>query len=243
MTAVELPSYSTKRKVPVKEELTEEQLTELDRDYEARWRADMERAKKQKAKEAEELQACQPPESKTAAPLCQDAAVSNDLECQLGITTTINDNCCQEEVNLPKRKPEWKKLRRDKQRPRPVKKDLAYLHIYMGFHPSHGEYSWSEAVILSEITYLMQRKGGANPCYASVAHLASIGGVCLGTAKNILKRRGAAGVIVTLGYHTKVDNGKVIKTRERVIAPEHSAFPDISRRLIKASREKTNAKR
>src|SRR5260221_2112391 len=84
------------------------------------------------------------PRNETAAPLCLEAADSK--ECQLEVTTT-NDNRCQEGKLTQARKPVWKKARKDKQKPRPVKKNLPYLHLYTCYHPGLGESSWSEAMI------------------------------------------------------------------------------------------------
>jgi hypothetical protein len=178
------------------------------------------------------------PRNEAAAPLCLRATDSK--ECQLLDTTTnsINDTCCQDEKLTAPPKPVWNKARKDKRKPKPVKAGVKYLHLYMQYHPSFGIYSWSEAMILSEITYLMQRKEGKNPCYASIEHLASIGGIVYGTARNTLTRLEAAGVIINLGYHTEHVNGKAINTRERIIAPEHSVFPEISRRHLAHLRRK-----
>jgi hypothetical protein len=67
-------------------------------------------------------------------------------------------------------------------------------------------------------------KTNNGPCYASVEHLASVGKVVWGTAQNYITEWEENGVIIGFGYHGR--------TKNRIIAPAHSNFPALSRRIL-----------
>jgi hypothetical protein len=125
------------------------------------------------------------------------------------------------EPTRKKSNPRWKKPRSQKEKPEPLKGRIKYLPI-LAHHHRNFAYSWSEVAILSEIDFWMNDRKA--PCFASIRHLAAVGRLRLGTAKNTLKRLEANGVLVTMGYHGA--------TKNRVVAPEHSNDPALSKRLI-----------
>ena len=121
----------------------------------------------------------------------------------------------------PRKKVEWKKPRSKKKKPEALRKKVDYLTIY-SHHHRNLDYNWTEVAILSEIDFWMQKEGG--PCFASMRHLASVGRVGRQTAHNYATQMKDEGKLIVLGYRGR--------TKARIVAPEHSAFPKVSKRIL-----------
>src|SRR5271154_509161 len=90
-------------------------------------------------------------------------------------------------------------------------------------------WSWSEAAILSEIDVIMIESG--EPCFAGHDHYAQVGRVSHGSARNILSKFMAHKILIELGYHSG------LPTKDRVVSPEYSSNPELSRQIISKYRK------
>ncbi|HXM05413.1 MAG TPA: hypothetical protein VN939_22560 [Chthoniobacterales bacterium] len=169
--------------------------------------------------EAEEVEAYEPSWS-SEFPRKPDVQYAPDVAAQLDTLGRID---------RPPRtnsKSKWRKPRSEKKKPKPLRDNVRHLTIYACHH--RNQECWSKVAILSEIDCLMKTNDG--PCYASVQHLAAVGKVVWGTAKNYVTEWENAGVIISRGYRGR--------TKNRIVAPKHSNFPALSKRIIKDSKNR-----
>jgi hypothetical protein len=126
--------------------------------------------------------------------------------------------------NVGRRKP-----KSAQNKPESLPDEVEYIRIY-SHHHRNREFSWIDIAILSELDFFMQDTKKA--CFAGMKHLAAVGRVVRGTAHNHVTSLERDGVVIDLGYYGK--------SKRRIVAPQYSAFPEISRRILN---EYENAKK
>jgi hypothetical protein len=138
----------------------------------------------------------------------------------------VADNV-KEEIDKAKKKRKYTK-REDIQYLRKLSDKFQYSKILAHFRDDRG-WSWPEAAILSEIDVVMIET--KKPCYSGQDHYAQVGRVGHGGARNILSKFTTNGIIKELGYHP----GK--PTKDRIVSPEYSSNPELSRQIINQFRK------
>jgi hypothetical protein len=125
------------------------------------------------------------------------------------------------EPDRPRKKVGRRKPRSAQNKPEPLPDEVEYIRIY-SHHHRNREFSWIDIAILSELDFFMQETKKA--CFAGMKHLAAVGRVVRGTAHNRVARLEDDGVVIDLGYYGK--------SKRRIVAPQYSAFPDLSRHIL-----------
>jgi hypothetical protein len=134
-----------------------------------------------------------------------------------------------DKATRPPKKVAWKKDRKKKKRPEPLPNTVDYFVIYTR-HQRNLDYSWSDVVLLSQIDFWMNKNQG--PCYTGMGKLAAAARLVRQGGHNRFSQLEREGKVVVLCYRGK--------TKARIVAPEHSAFPELSSRISAEFTGKSN---